>query len=734
MKIIFKFIFVLCVLFTAIILVGFSILTESSGYARRYLDSDIPFIYKLNDSTPPEYSGPIAAGAQVWEDVVSSYWEFESGGFTSDSSVALDGTNLVFFDSEGVNFTPGTNTIAFSSTWTSGSGSNYHAIESDLIWNARDFAPSPTGASGQQDLQSVIAHELGHHLGLGHAGPAGGPPGVGPLIPAATMYGFSSNGDTSKRSLHIDDIAGVSSIYPTWTLQGIITEAQSGLPLSSSALSADVTFAAEVDAPISGNGVYQRPGYYRNPLIVAEDGTFQLTALVQNFDLTASFFGYENQTKTVSFQDPGGIGQTENIFMVFQLQPSAEVSVNGILSDSLTGTPIEAQISVFVVSDKPGVPSTSIIDTTTGISGNFDLLLPINEDYLLTINPEAPYARDSVYIQNLSEGGLQLDLKLYPAEVLLVNDDLSDSFEVEITSALSHINRSYHLWRISETGIPDSFIYNKFFEPRTMIWYSGNAVDSVLTAEEQLKIAQFLDGGGHLILTGQNIAESSQSGILLNDYLSVAFEKNVNFPLVSGVANDPIGDGLVFTTIGAANNQTSRDELKITGDANAFLNYGFDPILGIAAVRAEGTQAGWKAVLMGFGLEAVNNSEGLRDSLVYRILNWFELISSINGDVENIKANIPPKFELHQNYPNPFNPITYIQFLIPRSTKVKISIFNTIGQEVKVLVDKDYISGVFQVAWDGLNDDGHPMPSGIYFYKMSTASGFQETKKLILLK
>jgi hypothetical protein len=85
-----------------------------------------------------------------------------------------------------------------------------------LIWNAAGYPPGTQGESDRQDMQSVIVHEFGHHLGLGHAGeaPGNGQHGGGETIREAVMFWSSDNGDTSNRSLHIDDIMGVTSVYP----------------------------------------------------------------------------------------------------------------------------------------------------------------------------------------------------------------------------------------------------------------------------------------------------------------------------------------------------------------------------------------------------------------------------------------------------------------------------------------------------------------------------------------
>lgn len=90
-------------------------------------------------------------------------------------------------------------------------------------------------------------------------------------------------------------------------------------------------------------------------------------------------------------------------------------------------------------------------------------------------------------------------------------------------------------------------------------------------------------------------------------------------------------------------------------------------------------------------------------------------------------------FALHQNYPNPFNPETKISFSIPKDSKVELSIYNIKGQKVKTLAESDFEKGIHQVIWDGKDNAGKSVSTGIYFYKMETDS-FSAVKKAILLK
>lgn len=95
--------------------------------------------------------------------------------------------------------------------------------------------------------------------------------------------------------------------------------------------------------------------------------------------------------------------------------------------------------------------------------------------------------------------------------------------------------------------------------------------------------------------------------------------------------------------------------------------------------------------------------------------------------------SLPQTFSLSQNYPNPFNPTTIIEYALPKDTRVKITIYNILGQKVKTLVDEFQSAGHKRIVWDSKNDKGHEVASGIYFYKIK-AGEFTDSKKMVILK
>jgi hypothetical protein len=96
--------------------------------------------------------------------------------------------------------------------------------------------------------------------------------------------------------------------------------------------------------------------------------------------------------------------------------------------------------------------------------------------------------------------------------------------------------------------------------------------------------------------------------------------------------------------------------------------------------------------------------------------------------VENTCDLPPNNFALKQNYPNPFNPTTTINYILQKSDKISLKIFNLVGQEIETLFNGYQIAGEHEIKW---KPEG--LPSGIYFCRLQ-AGKFIETKKLILQK
>lgn len=113
---------------------------------------------------------------------------------------------------------------------------------------------------------------------------------------------------------------------------------------------------------------------------------------------------------------------------------------------------------------------------------------------------------------------------------------------------------------------------------------------------------------------------------------------------------------------------------------------------------------------------------------------YASLVTYLPTDIDDGNNNpLPDKFILNQNYPNPFNPTTKISFSLPKKSFARLVVFNMLGQEVKVLAAKEMSAGNHIFEWNGTNESGQAVASGLYFYKLET-DDFSGLKKMILIK
>ena len=113
-------------------------------------------------------------------------------------------------------------------------------------------------------------------------------------------------------------------------------------------------------------------------------------------------------------------------------------------------------------------------------------------------------------------------------------------------------------------------------------------------------------------------------------------------------------------------------------------------------------------------------------------VQWKQWIATA-VEFSNSGVDAPLKFNVEQNYPNPFNPSTNIHYATAISGKVSLSIYNTLGQKVRTLVDEKMAVGSYIATWDGTNDVGMPLSGGIYFYRLKVDNQIV-SKKMTFMK
>ena len=111
-------------------------------------------------------------------------------------------------------------------------------------------------------------------------------------------------------------------------------------------------------------------------------------------------------------------------------------------------------------------------------------------------------------------------------------------------------------------------------------------------------------------------------------------------------------------------------------------------------------------------------------------------IEGFGSDIVEVSALAPEgyngvqkKYELNQNYPNPFNPTTVISYQLASSSEVSLKVYDEVGRELKTLVIGKQPSGTYAVTFDATN-----VASGVYFYRLETSSGFNQSHKMLFLK
>ncbi len=273
-----------------------------------------------------------------------------------------------------------------------------------------------------------------------------------------------------------------------------------------------------------------------------------------------------------------------------------------------------------------------------------------------------------------------------------------------------------------------------------VFWISGDEaeVDESFSADEQNLIRNFVNNGGYLFASGSEIAwdlaasdsATAADSLFLTEILKAEFVADDADQTVADGVSGSIFDGISLN-FGLSPYQVSApDVISPVNGASASLTYGTGDV---AAIQYSGTG---KVVYLAFPFETIAAADD-RTEIMTRVAEFFFSITGI--DEPDAATAAIREFALLPNYPNPFNPSTTLQFALPQSATVELTIFNALGQPVRKLLNDAKTPGSHTVAWDGRDDSGNLLSSGVFFARFvaknqQSGAAYQETRKLLLMK
>jgi hypothetical protein len=279
-----------------------------------------------------------------------------------------------------------------------------------------------------------------------------------------------------------------------------------------------------------------------------------------------------------------------------------------------------------------------------------------------------------------------------------------------------------------------------------VVWLTGERFPA-LTTDEMNTLADYLDGGGKLFISGQDIGRDIGGTSFYSDYLHAMYVSDSSgiFAL-DGIDGEPISDGLSLEITGGdgANNQVSPSEVAaLSNGAYAHPTFYYESTQHTAAVssvwfHSSGPDSSHssRVTYFAFGFEGINTQQD-RSTVMRRVIEWLESNTvGIDCGCDEPMADpprLPGAFVLHPNYPNPFNPTTTIAFEIADRTRVNLAIYDLRGRHVRTLVDRDLPGGNHLVVWNGKDEKGETVGNGSYFYRL-VADGKIETRRMVVVK
>jgi hypothetical protein len=354
----------------------------------------------------------------------------------------------------------------------------------------------------------------------------------------------------------------------------------------------------------------------------------------------------------------------------------------------------------------------------TGAPGQYYASIPVqNYGRVIAYRVEA---RDSFAIPNMGydpedypTGYAFIIGSVNPALLLVDNDD-GDTMEVYYKKTLDSLQVSYFRWPDS-WGSPRNLMGDNF---PVVIWFTAQKTSNILVAEDRDSLAAFFLRGGKLFISSQNLGEDIGSTSFYQDYLHAQFDAGTITEMRAiAMPGDSVGDIYKDTIsiggIGGANNADSKDRIFALAGADSV--YRYRQIGGSAAIKYKDTATGYRVVYFAFPWEAIDGTPVLfaqRGPVMASVLRWLGVIPGVSENNPGVPALV---FALNQIKPNPFSIRTRIRYSTPAKDHVSLKIYDQSGRLVRDLYSGKIEPGTYSCTWEGNDNAGRQVPSGVYF-------------------
>jgi spore germination protein YaaH len=410
-----------------------------------------------------------------------------------------------------------------------------------------------------------------------------------------------------------------------------------------------------------------------------------------------------------------------------------------------------------------------IVDPSSGATG-YRLYTSTDGE---TFDAGTSYPNSSIFLNNLStdttfyfklsaingngESSLTEVLAVHPsistAGLLIVNgfDRTSgtvNTFDYIKRFAPSAVNAGHRFDSCSNEAVEEGDVSLPDYE--AVLWISGEegTADQSFSNTEQILISTYLESGGNLFISGSEIGydlvgqgSSSNQQFYRNYFKAEYVVDQVPTYTVSGTPNG-IFASLVNMTFDNGTHGTYNvdypDGIKPIDGSIQNMTYNSFPAstFGGAGIHYQGafglSTVPGKIVYLGVPFETFYPAS-VRDSIMSKVLEFFDITTGLPPITDT--ATLTDGFQLYQNYPNPFNPSTTIVYTSTnnKSIHTNLTIYDLLGREIITLVDDIQNAGKYEVIWNGQDNSGRQVSSGVYIYRLQVGDGVK-IKKMTLLK